>query len=670
MACHDGSPATLVETHHTPGDLNCTDCHNVMRDQVANLSHIKTSLAAFTANAAGTDFAPGTGAGICETCHTSTTYYNDSGAGAAHMTGVCTTCHTHDTGFTPPDDPADTPHDGITDCTLCHDGDTYVAGATLDSNNCLACHDGGTATEADTHFSSGLGSECTDCHNVMRVMSNTSHIKPVVNGETITFDGTIGSFADGDGGGICEVCHTSTNHHQTDGSAPGGQSHNDDKICTSCHTHPGDTAADDAFRDHLLSATCIGCHTGVPGTTYVTRDVVGSDFTQASRHVFGVTPDNWDCIVCHKEGDETAAEAGNASYNASLHPLGNDIVDLRDVDNASGAGWTWDKYDGTCANGSYDNITDCIDNSSTWTWSTDQMLTDMDDFCMTCHDADGASDIAVNSGGTAIVLGDGACTGSGELACTPFNDALRTPGTPGGTAGDVIPTERDEVLDVRIQFAPGNPSHHAVEINAYNSTSAWGAGAWASWILKNDTQITTVRETANLHCADCHTVDYNAHGGVNGYMLQASSIDDTCWLCHNSNVYSATGDSGSRFDHNVDSSRTMDPENGSLVGQYDTNFGSRCLLCHGGDPAVDGLGGIHGLPPTPTDWRTGEQRFRFQGGARLSFLPVDNWTGNGGDGTCYTQSSGTSWAQCSSHEGNSKSEDTSGYAYPRPTPVN
>ena len=126
MGCHDGTPATLVETHHTPGELNCTDCHNVMRAQGTNLSHIKTTLAVFTANAAGSDFAPGTGAGICETCHTTTTYYNDSGTGAAHETGVCTTCHTHDTGFTPPNDPADTPHDGITDCTLCHDPGTYV----------------------------------------------------------------------------------------------------------------------------------------------------------------------------------------------------------------------------------------------------------------------------------------------------------------------------------------------------------------------------------------------------------------------------------------------------------------------------------------------------------------------------------------------------------------
>ena len=66
--------------------------------------------AAFTANAQG-QTADNSGTKVCETCHTTTTYYNDSGTGAAHETGVCTTCHTHDTGFTPPNDPADTPHE-------------------------------------------------------------------------------------------------------------------------------------------------------------------------------------------------------------------------------------------------------------------------------------------------------------------------------------------------------------------------------------------------------------------------------------------------------------------------------------------------------------------------------------------------------------------------------
>jgi hypothetical protein len=421
---------------------------------------------------------------------------------------------------------------------------------------------------------------------------------------------------------------------------------------------------------------------------------VGSDFTQASRHVFGVTPDNWDCIVCHKEGDETAAAAGNASYNASLHPLGNDIVDLRNVDNASGAGWTWDKYDGVCANGSYDNITDCTDNSSTWTWNTDQMLTDMDTFCMSCHDPDGASDIAVNNGGTAIVLGDGACTGSGELACTPFNDALRTSNTKGGTGiiddnTDGIPDshERTEVLDVWTQFDPNNPSHHAVRGRAYSTHDAnWGDATWVDRELKDGTMLITdsIYESAQMHCADCHTVDYNAHGGANGFMLQASSIDGTCILCHNTNVYlnPAKGTTASRWDHNQDAGVWNDTKWVKL-GEYDGNAGSACLNCHGGDPLTDGLGGIHGLPYDAAacegspgtsnpdcDPKSGEPRYRFQGGTYMSHQP-GSWTQGGtGTSTCYFAASDNPWSDCTQHSGTTQTGRTDQMNYDRPVPDN
>ena len=121
---------------------------------------------------------------ICEICHTQTQYHLNDGSTVEHHDGPagdpCTNCHTHLEGFAPPvgGSSADTPHDGITDCTLCHDPGTYVAGATLDNNKCLACHDGVTATDADLHFAAGQGSNCTDCHNPMRAQTgNASHIR-------------------------------------------------------------------------------------------------------------------------------------------------------------------------------------------------------------------------------------------------------------------------------------------------------------------------------------------------------------------------------------------------------------------------------------------------------------------------------------------------------------
>ena len=60
--------------------------------------------------------------------------------------------------------------------------------------------------------------------------------------QAIVFTGA-GDFADGTGElgletDVCGVCHTPTNHHQVDDTAPGGQSHFDGEVCTECHAHP------------------------------------------------------------------------------------------------------------------------------------------------------------------------------------------------------------------------------------------------------------------------------------------------------------------------------------------------------------------------------------------------------------------------------------------------
>jgi len=243
LGCHDGSQATLVETHWsyqwgTMGN-NCTDCHNVMRSQLPNIKSIRTTLASFTADTAGSDFADGTGAGICETCHTMTWYYNNTGTGAPHDTGVCTTCHGHNVGFVLSCDGPDAPHfTNCRTCTQCHDPGTYVVNAQIPNSKCMTCHDGSSATYVQTHDSPGYGTttNCVDCHNPMRAQLNVMHIRSPINGRTVTFDGTPGSYVDGTGGGLCEVCHTLTLYHNNTGT---GTPHNDGTACTTCHTHSG-----------------------------------------------------------------------------------------------------------------------------------------------------------------------------------------------------------------------------------------------------------------------------------------------------------------------------------------------------------------------------------------------------------------------------------------------
>ncbi len=634
LGCHGpAGPATTVETHHTPADLNCTDCHNPM-NPTGNWRHIKPTInlttivfgTPTTAPSAWTDFVDGAGTGLCEVCHAGTTYYNDNGTGAMHMMDVCTNCHTHGTGFTPPVDPADTPHDTITDCLACHDGTDYFAGAMLDNAKCLVCHGpGGTATEAAAHQPI-LADSCTECHNVMRPQTpNIKHIKTGL--ASFTANAVWTDFVDGAGNGVCETCHTLTNYYNNSGT---GAPHEMD-VCTTCHEH--------AAGFQPTGGSCTTCHTGVPtGATYVTRDVVVGDFTQASRHVFGGTVTDWDCIVCHREGDENAASSGSVSTTALHNNGGTPVVDMRDVDIIN-SGWVWDK-----------NNTD------------DAMFTAMDNFCMGCHDIDGASGINVNATDNGVNL-------SNARALTPFNSTDDVSEGIGGGTVNQAGYERTAVLDVATQFDPTNPSHHAVIAPAYNShNNSWGNTAWVNRTLKSGQSLTTVYETAQLHCADCHTVDSadgGAHGGANGFMLQVGSgaetgdpcgdsvcsgIDRTCWLCHNSTTYSDNSSNDTRWDHSNDSS-VWSPDDGSKLGAYGGATGSVCLNCHGGDPAVDGFGGIHGLQ-SGLDWRSGQERFRFQGGSYMSHDPGD-WTGTTGTATCYFAGGNQDtqdWSNCTKHD--------------------
>ena len=103
---------------------------------------------------------PAANDGLCQVCHTQTSYHRHDGTGAAHQNGQnCISCHPHGNGFLPT---------GGGDCTSCHavaqdngdgvplggrravvgefpSGDAHAHyGLTLDNNACLVCHDQNT----------------------------------------------------------------------------------------------------------------------------------------------------------------------------------------------------------------------------------------------------------------------------------------------------------------------------------------------------------------------------------------------------------------------------------------------------------------------------------------------------------------------------------------------
>jgi hypothetical protein len=286
-----------------------------MYDQT-NLMHVRSALTGSVIPATIT-FTSFTGAGsfsngapyeenVCDTCHSQTNHHQADGTSTQsqnHEDGTdCTTCHGHDTAFNPPILAADAPHDTVTDCYYCHMVSSYSD--PIPNSQCEQCHTPGgalkgsypTAWDVTTH----QGRECVECHDPMNVQTNMKHVRSTIAGSIVpsiisfTAYSGAGSFADGPAyeENVCDTCHSTTNHHQSDGTAPGGQDHNNSTDCRVCHAHidgfSTDTALITVSAPHDTVADCSYCHVG---TVYET-----------------VIPDS-QCEQCH-----TAAGALKGSY--------------------------------------------------------------------------------------------------------------------------------------------------------------------------------------------------------------------------------------------------------------------------------------------------------------------------------------------------------------------
>ena len=671
-------------------------------------------------------------------------------------------------------------------CSNCHNlhGSPSMSGSLLNAPSsealCLACHGpGGTSIYLVDVHTNKTGSSypaftatCTTCHNShdnytnadgskniklvgddfydgvqnqLPVVINTTNsgIRNVVFVSRGTDAGGIveNSFADADFDangyydGVCEVCHTQTKYHRNNSS--GDHTHKTGRTCTVCHPHS------DSFVP--AGGACTDCHNASVGTAPdAFRNVVGAggDFANfTSRHVFGGTATNWDCIVCHAEGSTTSSGA-NISTTAAHNDAGKTIA-MRNVDQVKNP----EEAGAAMAN--------AVLNSGSWTvnwWEwprpsatpTNADHTNMDRFCMSCHDANGASGIAVNATDNGLDLPPTLAN-----ALKPFNstDAIDA-GTGGGssTPGATLTTwfgtqaaceakgftwsggncldRRSKLVDIKGMFNTANPSHHAVLGQRYTSNTGtgycyeptitksptcsgaggswigiagtnrcvdlaatttalcsakggnwtwmlgWSSAAWANKTLKNGTNLQTVRETATLHCSDCHTVDQNAHGGANRFMLTVSTIDGSCFTCHNQTTYDGTANTGeSRFNHTTDSNVWSSGATGGsrldATAAPGANVGM-CLLCHGG-AHYDGYGAIHGIPSTSTDVRTSQNpRYRFIGGGTMSYYYAGgDWQSLNTGGTCYfINPDPQPWSYCSHHGAGTSGGSNSQYRKP------
>ncbi len=157
--------------------------------------------------------------------------------------------------------------------------------------------------------------------------------------------------------GICQTCHTATSYHTNTGDNTGHGSAD----CVSCHPH-GDGFAGSG-------GSCMDCHgsaqdngDGIPSWQTGRRAIVG-ELSYASHHLQGLPLDDSDCSVCH---EMTQHQAG--------------YVRLLDVDTTT-----------LVATLTGDPASDATEAAK------------LTDFCLACHDSDGANGSAPFTNGSTPV---------------------------------------------------------------------------------------------------------------------------------------------------------------------------------------------------------------------------------------------------------------------------
>jgi predicted CxxxxCH...CXXCH cytochrome family protein len=153
---------------------------------------------------------------------------------------------------------------------------------------------------------------------------------------------------------------------------------------------------------------CLGCHANAGGAG--ARRGVTADFGLQSHHVgnggtMGGSLTNYDCVVCHGEGQVISAYGGDCTtgtlpMTCTTTAHANGVLDLRDADSTS-ATFAYDKAAVAASAGAAANWTS---NDQAWRVETSGCAAPasanncapvagkgLDRFCLSCHDANGAT---------------------------------------------------------------------------------------------------------------------------------------------------------------------------------------------------------------------------------------------------------------------------------------
>lgn len=312
LSCHgDGGPATVdrdgtqvsvpqngYAIHDGPkhsSPTGCWSCHNHEGEAGANLAMVPAQLetpnsgtrsVVFTAYTGTNSFGDGdsTYDGVCQVCHTATTYHLNTSLGAAHDVGTdCRACHTHSGGF-----------QGAGSCVSCHSAGG--AGTTGPNSRRDVMVEFGY-TSHHMGVTADTTAACQSCHDQSNHKGG-SVILFVQGGSSVTLSGDplTNATAAAEAEAVCLSCHDET--RPTD---PFGDGIDPPLAATAAEwgaaSHPG-----------TGGATCFDCHASGHGSRKQGLLRGPGDYTTAANATTNYEAEEGFCFTCHTNGGAASTD--------------------------------------------------------------------------------------------------------------------------------------------------------------------------------------------------------------------------------------------------------------------------------------------------------------------------------------------------------------------------
>jgi hypothetical protein len=453
------------------------------------------------------------------------------------------------------------------DCDACHRGPVsadYVGTPT----DCYSCHQANyDQTTNPPHASSGMGTDCRECHDVFGSGWGTGDFQHPTSFPLTGAHVTVN----------CASCHTNgypgtptecVACHQSDYDQTANPPHASSGIPTDCTTCHATNAWEPATFNHAatpfpltgahVTVNCASCHTnGYPGTPTECVACHQTDYNQTMDPPHGSSGIPTDCTSCHS----TAAwQPSTFSHNATGFPLTGAHVTV------NCASCHTNGYPGTPT-----ECVACHQTNYNQTTNPPHASSGIPNDCVSCHSTTAWQPASFNHNATSFPL-----TGAHVTVNCASCHTNGYPGTPTECVA-CHQTDYNQTTD-----PPHASSGIPTDCTSCHSTTAWQPASFNH----NATSFPLTGAHVTVNCASCHTngypgtptecvachqTDYNQttdppHG--------PSGIPTDCTSCHSTTAWQP-----STFSHNA----TGFP----LTGAHVT---VNCASCH-----------TNGYPGTPTE---------------------------------------------------------------------